>query len=371
MRRPHITNLRKTLQSVTRFVDEPFEMPKKMAKRFGARLRRRFRYLDYALDTPLKREAIDRLFYSFEHLPPTGKEYWFLLFTADEPKKARQLFSAFGRANSYGFQTNGVEVRNSPTNGGKGGIQGAFFFDKGVHTIPTEETTILLNGNEVATTGKVRAEITGSFPRYRYRLMDGDVVVADFETSKHAERKKPICVSYFRGPIGYGGFNIFFNYKGTLNGRQVTGTCHFQKVVAVGPFIPWRWARIAFKNGSDLEYWCIRTPTPGYQYKLALSATFYDAVTKKEHTFKDVKINNFGKNLDYWLVEARNKETEIVGLFKGYGRETFVFSLGSSFEYAPNFAEVKSFTMEGKLNYTQRELGTGVGIVEETKGIVL
>jgi len=370
MRRPKLDDLKKTLESFTKFVEEPFEMPKKMTKKFVSRIQRRFRYLIYALDTSLKKKAIDRMFYSFEYLPPTGKEFWFLLFMPDERAKARQLFSAFGRANTYGLQTNGIEMKRSVKRGGKYGVQNTFFYDKKLKTLSTDETRIKLGKNIVSTTGNTRVEVTGNFPKYRYKLLKGDEVIADFKTSKHRAGRRTKCNPYFKGPFGYACLNILLNYKGKLNGKEVSGTCDLQKVVLVGPFIPWKWGRITFKNKSEFEYWCIQTPTPGYQYKLLIFADFFDAKTKKNHHFEDVHIRNFGNKQDYWMIEARNKDSEIVTLLKSYGKETFLFSMGSSFEYTPNFAEVKSFDINGLPGYSAKELGSAVGFLEETRGIV-
>jgi len=166
---------------------------------------------------------------------------------------------------------------------------------------------------------------------------------------------------------------LYFDFEGLLFDKEFSGKCYAQKVIVVGPFIPWKWSRIIFMNGSILTYYIPNIEIGGVEYEIRNFMEFYDAENKKMHRFKKAKVHEYpsekgDKRWDKrWVITA--EEGKVFMVMKSYCKESFSFMNNFNFSYIENLVDVVDFQIEieGKF-ITLKETGSGLGMVEDTSG---
>jgi hypothetical protein len=324
----------------------------------------------------LKKEikrGVDDLLFSFEKLPLFGKEYWFMKFTADDGSR-RQFFLTFGRS-AGDIEVNGKYVENSEIKDNKTeGYCVSWAYDEIQKSIADDLGIIEVKDEKVACISKdMKAEFYGSFPKYILDISNNGENVCCLDIKEpEANNYKSEVSEQFRGLFGYRLANLYFDFKGLLFEKDFSGKCYAQKVIVVGPFIPWKWSRIVFRNGSILTYYIPNIEIGGVEYNIYNSLDFYDAETGKMHKFKKVKVSEYPseKGDKRWVVTA--EEDKVFMVTKSYCKESFSFTNNFNFRYIENLVEVADFQVvtEDKV-ITLNETGSGLGMVEDTSGFVI
>ncbi|MCK5477229.1 MAG: hypothetical protein KAI55_04885, partial [Candidatus Aenigmarchaeota archaeon] len=144
--------------------------------------------------------------------------------------------------------------------------------------------------------------------------------------------------------------------------------CYVQKVIVVGPFVPWYWGRIVFSNGSIISYYEPRIEISVFTHKLSSELTFYDNTKDKKYIFKNLNIKKFGKKNPRWIITA-NKGKVFISL-KSYSSHKFVFEKIGSFTYIEYLSEVTDISIED-CDIDTSKLCSGFGLIEDANGYVL
>jgi len=318
-----------------------------------------------------KRKAIDKFLYSFDELPILGKEYWFMKFTSDTGLKT-QFFFMFGR--STGDMTlNGKCIKDEQLGPNKyNGYSVGWGYDNKQKSIVNELGSIEISDNKInIENGSVSSCFCGSYPKYNLKLSKNNKEICNINITEPRDKslKFEFC-EYHKAFFGYDLVNIYFDFNGKLFNKKFKGKCFIQKVVAVGPFIPWRWVRIIFKNKSVLTYFEINPELFGLKYNKCLS--YYDSVSKKTRDYMDMDIHGFpgSDGKIRWIVESRKNNLYVC--MKTYGKEIFEFKRKGTFIYIEYLVEVTDLSLNiGNKNIELKDVGGGIGLVEDTKGYVI
>ncbi|MCK5590332.1 MAG: hypothetical protein KAI72_00100 [Candidatus Pacebacteria bacterium] len=312
---------------------------------------------------------IDPMFFSFEDLPPTGKEYWFMKFASTKPKDKRQLLVMFG--DGFGpMKINKKEIKRKKEEGKRNGYVTAWSYNKKKDLILDGESSISIEANNISASDKQdKVNFSGNFPNYSLSLFKENKKIIDLKITKSENNSNSFEFgSHFKSFAGFALINLYFDFTGELNGEEFSGKCYVQKVIVIGPFVPWYWGRIVFSNGSILTYYEPRIEISKFNHKLHSSLRFYDNIKDKEYTFKDLTINKFGKINPRWIITA-NKGKIFVSL-KSYSSYKFTFEKIGKLTYVEYLSEVTDIFMEN-CDVDTSKLDSGFGLVEDTNGYVL
>ncbi|AKB74507.1 hypothetical protein MSLAZ_1246 [Methanosarcina lacustris Z-7289] len=317
----------------------------------------------------LKR-GIDDLIFSFEDLPLFGKEYWFMKFTTDDGSR-RQFFLTFGRS-AGDTEVNGRYVENSKiTNDKTDGYFVSWAYDEMKIKLTDDLGVIEVKDDRVTCSNKdLKADFYGSFPKYVLDISSNGkkVCCVDIREPEDNNYNSEVAEN-FRGLFGYRLASLYFDFEGLLFDKNFSGKCYAQKVIVIGPFIPWKWSRIIFMNGSILTYYIPNIEIGGLEYEIRNFMEFYDAETRKLHRFKKAKVHEYplGKGDKRWVITA--EEGKVFMVMKSYCKESFSFMNNFNFSYIENLVDVVDFQIEieGKF-ITLKETGSGLGMVEDTSG---
>ena len=317
----------------------------------------------------LKR-GIDDLLFSFEDLPLFGKEYWFMKFTADDGSR-RQFFLMFGRS-AGDTEVNGRYVENSKIiNDKTDGYCVSWAYDEIKIKLTDDLGVIEVKDDRVTCSNKdLKADFYGSFPKYVLDISSNGkkVCCVDIREPEDNNYNSEVAEN-FRGLFGYRLASLYFDFEGLLFDKNFSGKCYAQKVIVVGPFIPWKWSRIIFMNGSILTYYIPNIEIGGLEYEIRNFMEFYDAENKKMHRFKKAKVYEYPseKGDKRWVITA--EEGKVFMVMKSYCKESFSFMNNFNFSYIENLVDVVDFQIEIDDKFiTLKETGSGLGMVEDTSG---
>ncbi|MGB9133197.1 MAG: hypothetical protein WCB90_11400 [Methanosarcina sp.] len=325
------------------------------------------------LKKKLKR-GIDDLLFSLEELPLFGKEYWFMKFTAGDGSR-RQFFLMFGRS-ADDIEINGRYVENNQIiNDKTEGYCVSWAYDE-IHRSITDDLGFIEVKDERVTCSNndIKADFYGAFPKYVLDISkDGKKICClDIREPAHETYNSELSED-FKGLFGYRFANLYFDFNGVLFDKDFSGKCYAQKVIVVGPFMPWKWSRIVFRNGSILTYYIPSIEIGGVEYNIHNSMEFYDAENKKMHRFKKARVYEYPseKGDKRWVITA--EEGKVFMVMKSYCKESFSFMNNFNFSYVENLVDVVDFQIEtedGRV-ITLKETGDGLGMVEDTSGFVM
>ncbi|MCK4808778.1 MAG: hypothetical protein KAS90_04100 [Candidatus Aenigmarchaeota archaeon] len=311
---------------------------------------------------------IDPMFFCFEDLPPTGKEYWFMKFVSTEPKDKRQLLVMFGDS-SETIKINQKKVR-CRKHKERNGYMTVWCYDDKKELILDGESSISMNPNNIMVSDKQgKISYKGEFPNYFLNISRKNKEIIDIKITKPEHNSNFFEFNTtFKLFAGFGLINLYFDFMGVLNEKNFTGKCYVQKVVVVGPFVPWYWGRIVFSNGSILTYFEPRIEISKFNHKLHSSLQFYDNIKDKKYIFRDLTIKKFGKKNPRWIITA-NKGKVFISL-KSYSSHKFKFEKIGVFTYIEYLSEVTDISIED-CDIDTSKLGSGFGLIEDAKGYVL
>ncbi|MDW7731550.1 MAG: hypothetical protein SCH66_03855 [Methanolobus sp.] len=324
----------------------------------------------------LKKETnkgIDDLLFSFENLPLFGKEYWFMKFTSNDGSRC-QFFIMFGRSTGD-IAVNGRYVENSRiVDGRTEGYCVCWAYDEVPRKITEDLCTIEVKAGKVTcSTKEIQVNFHGCFPEYTLEISGDGKNVCTLDIEEPADDKfNTELTENFKGLFGYRVANLYFDFKGMLFDNDFSGKCYVQKVIVVGPLLPWKWSRIVFRNGSILTYYIPNIEIVGLEYEIRNFMSFYDAETKEMYYFKKAKVHEYpsGKGDKRWLITAEDDRVFVV--MKSYYKESFKFSNSFNFRYIENLVDVMDLKIETDDKViTLEETGSGLGMVEDTSGFVI
>lgn len=317
-------------------------------------------------------EYIDPMFFSFENLPPFGKEYWFMKFVPEQENESgdekRQLLLMFGRC-TEDIEINKKYVKAENISGKRSGFMSSWFFDKEKNLVVDDKCLIsFLRGEITAEEKDTVIKFTGKYPHYNLKLLKRNKEICSLEIREPKNSKSPYKFSsFFKFFAGFALINLYFDFSGKLNGKSFNGKCYMQKVILIGPFVPWYWGRIVFANGSVLKYYMPRIEVFGISYKLISDLYFYDSQTQKSYGFEGLKVKKIGTKLpQYIITDNKNK---FYASIETYSSHEFLFKKIGRFKYIEYLGRVRSICIDG-CDITDK-LGGGIGLIEEAKGYVL
>ncbi|MBU0546751.1 MAG: hypothetical protein ABH876_01770 [Patescibacteria group bacterium] len=312
----------------------------------------------------IDQKLIDQIMYSFEALPPFGKEYWWFLFLDNDGPKPIQLMLMICR--KYGKEMWIDDTKMTLKDLGKDGIKSAvtgWLYD-GNKMINLGNT----NGIVKITDKKIITEIAGnklifegSFPFYK--LTVGDIIDLNISHENTLVKRNKEAYGIFWPPFGVGYFNLYPDVSGTIFGKTFQGTGHLQKVVGIAPHFPYNWVRIIFKNGSMLRFSDIRPK----KIHVERSIDFYDNNENKIIKFSkpSLKISRSDNSL-IWTLEGQDKNNYAKVVLEAYAKKQFVMKGGGSLTYVEYCVIPKELILKIKeKTITLNDLGDGVGTLED------
>ncbi|WP_407355506.1 hypothetical protein [Methanolobus sp. WCC5] len=306
-------------------------------------------------------------------LPIFGKEYWFMKFTSNDGSR-RQFFYMFGRS-AGDIAVNGRYVEGSRiVDDSIEGYCVSWAYDEIYRKITDDLGMIEVKDNKVAWSNKViQASFHGSFPEYKLEISDCDRKVCSLDIHEPEEDGyNTELMENFKGLFGYRVANLYFDFNGELFGKDFSGKCYVQKVIVIGPLLPWKWSRIIFTNGSVLTYYTSNIGVIGLEYEIRNFMSFYDATTKQMHNFKKAMVHEYPseKGDKRWVITTEDFRVFVVT--KSYCRESFSFTKNFNFSYIENLVDVVDLRIETEDRIiTLEETGSGLGMVEDTSGFVI
>ena len=318
--------------------------------------------------------GIEPIFYKCENLIPYGKEYWFAIFTSmDKKKNPMQLIVTFGRRNSRKSVIDNVEILgDSPGNGTTrmGGFAWCYDGRKKL-VVPTVETMTSVTDHSIVSAGEgLSIDISGNVPQFRVRV-DSNAIKCDFSLTKPASGYDTEVLNELKMRLNYQVYNLYYDFDGTLNGREYSGRCYMQKVLLMTPMVPWYWSRFEFKDGSSFVFFKPYFGSRDMNYSLRNKGAFYSAAEDRLYWVYniDVKHDAMFKN---WKITSNGDGYSLTVGAKAYANHGFNFRYGGAFNYNEHMVNISKFDFqtEGrKINV--RKLGGGAGIVEDATGLLI
>ncbi|MBI5228528.1 hypothetical protein HY991_00340 [Candidatus Micrarchaeota archaeon] len=315
------------------------------------------------------RKHIDPMFFRFEVLPPFGKEYWFMKFVSTNPKDKHQLLTMFGRC-MEGVEVNSKYVKPENISGKQSGYMSSWFYDEGKKMIVEDKCLISAAPGRIEAAKKnAKIKFTGKFPSYRLKVSEGNEEVCDLRIYKPKKYGRFYSFeSFFKILAGFAKINIYLDFTGTLNGKKFNGGCYVQKVIVIGPLVPWYWGRIVFADGSVLKYYMPKIELFGVCHKLISRLEFYDSKTGKEYVFDGLRVEKRKRERfsQYFITDSKKR---IRVSIEPYSSHTFLFKKVGTFEYVEYLGEVKEIHIADH-RIDVNKLGRGIGLIEEAKKYV-
>jgi hypothetical protein len=278
---------------------------------------------------------VDEFFFSREKLPFAGKEYWFMHFASEENKS--QLVLTFGRSDRK------TEVNKRKASREK---VAAFSWAHTGKKVKLFEGAFKLENSE----GRLKTRkfaFKGKHPQYELSIGK--------KTRLKLKSTRKEVVSEFAGPLGVGFINLFAEATGKLEGKKFEGRGYLQKVVAVTPFVPWKWVRVSFPKNKALDFFAPRIPVAEYEFK---STAYYFDGKKRVNLGKASLKKLYGGR---WLLSGEKFNAYL----RAYAFKPFVLRGFGEFHYDEYFVACPDF------NYGEKEAGRGIGIVEDAYGLIL
>ncbi len=312
---------------------------------------------------------VDPMFFCFEDLPFFGKEYWFMKFTPTAPRDSRQILAMFGRA-TEDLEINRKKIISEESGKGRAGFMSSWYFDQRKREIIDDRCEIKISGGNIeSNSSNAKITMRGKFPKYKLIIKKHGKDVCNLEITKPTRDENVYeFESFFKAFAGFALINLNFNFNGKLNGKKIHGKCYVQKVIVVGPLVPWYWGRITFENGSVLKYYLPRIELLGVDYKLISQFIFYDSRTGKKHNFNGLNVKKLNGKLPRFMVSDSGGNISII--IDTYSSHKFIFKKIGAFNYSEFLGKVKYMYVSGK-NIDVSKLGNGIGLVEEASGYVL
>ncbi len=333
----------------------------------------KFKTATYRADEPAP--CLDEIFYKYESLIPFGKEYWFAIFTSPDGKKPMQLVATFGRRNSRRSVIDDLEV--SGLNATDGVLStGAFvwcFDEKKKLLVPPVSTATVAGEQSITTSGEcLSIAITGTAPEYQVKIVS-EAIKGEFALTKPGTGITEEVLNELKMGLNYQVYNLYYNFKGVLNGKEFAGRCYLQKVILSTPMVPWYWCRVVFRDGSTLVFFKPYFGSKEYNYPLRNKGAFYSAKHDRLFWFQNITVDSDRKSV-YWRFRSNGDDYSLDVSIKAYANHLFSFRSGGFFNYHEYMVNVKKFHFSGdagKISITHKDLGPGAGLFEDATGILI
>jgi len=311
---------------------------------------------------------LDRVMYSFETLPPLGKEYWwFLFFGRDGRQMMLVVFKKFG--GSMVFNGEKVALAKIDQSIFQAVIAGWIYDGKRMHDLGISNPIIVARPREKMITSQIsdrKMTLKGGFPEYELKI-DGLVHMKMTEGIFLEDRG---AHGVFVPPFGAGWVDVYSNANGEILGEEFQGTAHLQKVVGVMPYGSFHWARVVFQDCSTFSFFCLKTGKDSKRY-LHRAMNFSDHKTKRNIQFKKPRltISEERGETPTWIVEGRDGNNEVRIVLKVYAEKRFTMNGGGSQVYIEYAVKPSEFSFRTKnQTITLKDLGEGVGTFENAYG---
>ncbi|MBW6451618.1 MAG: hypothetical protein K0B02_02715 [DPANN group archaeon] len=360
------------IDNINKYLKIMSDIEKKQIKDRITKINSKYKTIISLKNSEKTKKDIDTTFFSFEDLPPTGKEYWFLKFVSTKKDDNRQLILMFGEgAETIKINKQQIDQNTNQDNKqDKNGYMTVWYYDSNKKLIFDEKCTISIDKNNIKTTNKQNhINYNGKFPKYSLDITKNNKTICNLKI-KIPEKTTNSFEFYhnFKSLLGFALINIYLDFDGTLNGKNFKGKAYIQKVIVIGPFIPWRWGRIVFSNGSILTYYVPTIDIMKLSYKLDSILEFYDNTTNKKYSYQDIKIKKIGHINPRWIITADNDNFFVS--IKTYSSHKFGFKKIGSFTYIEYLSKVTDIFIENsKIDTTK--LGSGLGLTEDATGYIL
>jgi len=319
--------------------------------------------------------CLDEIFYKYESLVPFGKEYWFAIFTSLDGKKPMQLVSTFGRRNSRRTAIDDLEVSGLNPAGGVLST-GAFLWcydEKKKLLVAPVQTDTVAGERAITTKGDgLSIAIAGTVPEYRVEIRSG-AIDADFRLTKPASGIDEEVLNELKMGLNYQVYNLYYDFAGTLNGREHRGRCYLQKVILSTPLVPWYWCRLVFRDGSSLVFFKPYFGSKEYNYPLRNKGAFYSKKHDRLFWFENITVDSDKRNT-YWRFRSSGNGYVLDVSVRAYASHLFSFRSGGFFNYHEYMVNAKKFYFSGdggKVVVSHKDLGPGAGLFEDATGIMI
>lgn len=310
-------------------------------------------------------ELLDRVMYSFETLPPLGKEYWwFLFFGRDGRQLMLLLFRKFG--SSMVFTGEDIVLKKIERSAFQAVTAGWIYDGKRMRDLEVTNPIIVASPLKKVVTSEISDQkiiFEGSFPEYELKI-DGLVHLKMTEGDLLENRD---AHGVFIPPFGVGWVDVYSNAEGDVLGEEFVGTAHLQKVIGIMPYGPFHWARAVFQNGSTVSFFCLKTGKGSKRY-FHRSMNFYNHEAKRYIRFNKprLKISEEEGKMPRWIIEGWDEDNELRMVLEAYAEKRFTMNSGGSqvyIEYAVTPCEFSIRTKDQTI--TLQDLGEGIGTFED------
>ena len=323
----------------------------------------------------------DDLFFAVEELPAMGKEYWFLYFCA--PPQEEQVVVTAGRSvdpvkvNKTDVE-NGVDSTISDHHPDSVSCATVCWYHGKKRQVAIDSSAqvhVEKKGRENCLNirhGNNTVVVSGHYPKFAISLTkDGrEVFKANaFPPKTGLPYEK---VHLLKNPIaprlGAAMVNYYFDFEGKLEGKRLRGKAYLQKVVAVMPLAPWNWVRVHFAKGAVIDFFAGK---PFGDQKPSMHFASNDFFEVEGHRVRLGQVR-----LDSWLEGDKRKwllhGPNLMLAMESYSVQTFAMKQKTKFQYDEYLVRVTDFVYShGQTRYTLKELGGGVGLVEDASGYLI
>ncbi|VVC00319.1 Uncharacterised protein [uncultured archaeon] len=353
-----------------------------LARRLNSEWRQKTRKMDerlrefYRIFRKEDYPTSDDLFFALEDLPYLGKEYWFLYFCA--PKTGEQVVLTLGRAVEP-VKVNATRLRMNYAGSGAPCAAVCWYYSgrKRVAFDSAAYVSAATGGGRkgerslCVESGKYRASISGNYPRYSIELARGG---KRFFSARACRPKKGTpfeMLHLLETPVvprfGAAMINYYFDFRGTLEGKKLSGKAYLQKVVAAMPLTPWNWVRLSFGKGATLDFF---TSQPlGASSGLRFASNNYLELGGRRIMLKKLMLSShLAGEKKIWVLSGKG----FYCAMETYALQPFVMKQKTTFRYDEYLVKVRAFAFrDGAREHSLDDLGGGAGLVEDASGYLL
>ncbi|NPV51408.1 MAG: hypothetical protein HPY60_09460 [Candidatus Methanofastidiosum sp.] len=306
---------------------------------------------------------LTRTMFSFEKLPPLGKEYWWFLFFGQDGERPVQLTLLIFRKYGKKMLFNNKEMRFSELREDRNLVVTSGWIYDGNELLSLRATNAITGIQKEKITSELSNRVmvfSGSFPNYRIGV--GDLINLKMNNGNFLVNKDAYGV--FLPPLGMGWVDVFSDASGTVLGKDFKGTAHLQKVVGVSPFGPFHWGRVVFKNHSVFSFFCLKTGKDSKTF-FHKSINFFD--TQNNTTIRlnnpKLEVSRIGDN---WSIKGVEKNKYVKAVLEIYATNRYDMKGGGSQVYIQYAVISKELTIKDEnATITLSDLGEGVGTIED------
>ncbi|MCX6772579.1 MAG: hypothetical protein NTV88_02300 [Candidatus Micrarchaeota archaeon] len=342
-----------------------------------AHLRRRFDRFS-ALFRSSGYSSPDELFFSIEDLPPLGKEYWFLHFCA--PPDESQVILTLGRS-ADAFEVNssslkGVE-KSKPAEGSIRCAAVGWLHSGSKKVLMDTHADVRIERSSFkssleAKSKNSRVEIHGVYPNFNVHFSQGKREIFRARAFAPKNDLPYEIIHILNNPLvpklSTVLVNYYFDFKGALHGKPISGKAYLQKVIAVMPLAPWNWVRINFASGAVIDFFTGKPLGHKSEVRFAGNAYFEHKGRRVKLAGKLVLTRFMDGESTAWVLTGKN----LLLSMRTYSLQPFVMKQRTTFRYDEYLVRVTDFAYrEGKNEHSLSSLGAGVGIVEEASGYLI